>query len=82
MRSSLFLHMTKSKKTHNRECPKCGLIVEWTRGQKVKKVMPNGETVTAYTVLLICPEHGEFEPRSHERLNADLSRVMKEIEKE
>jgi hypothetical protein len=64
--------------THNRACPECGLIVEWTKGEQVKHQMPSGE-ITAYLMLLICPEHGEFEPRAHARLNAELSRVSKEL---
>jgi len=65
--------------THNRECPKCGLIVEWTRGKKVKHTMPTGAIITAHEMLLICPEHGEFEPRAHEKLNRELSRVIKKV---
>jgi len=53
---------------HNRECPECGLIVEWTWGEKTMKEMPNGEIVGVYHPKLFCPEHGEFEPRAHERL--------------
>ena len=57
---------------HNRECPKCGLIVDWTRGEQVthriRDGSPEGKEITAYSMHLICPEHGEFEPRAHERL--------------
>jgi len=64
---------------HNRECPKCGLIVEWTRGKQVKHTMYSGEEITAYKMHLICPEHGEFEPRVHEQLNNALTRVMDKV---
>ena len=67
--------------THNRECPKCGLIVEWTK-TPARKEMPNGEMVTVQLCSLECPEHGEFEPRAHEQLNRNLSRVMMEARKE
>ena len=67
--------------THNRECPQCGLIVDWTKGKKKKHTMFTGEVIEAHEMHLICPEHGEFEPRAHEQLNRDLTRVMKEIER-
>ena len=60
---------------HNRACPVCGKIVEWTKGEKVLKTMPNGETVGVYHPKLICPEHGEFEPRVHERLRQKLKEI-------
>ena len=66
---------------HNRECPKCGKIVSWTKGKKTQETMPNGETVGVYHPKLFCPEHGLFEPRAHAQLNKALNRVMKEIEK-
>lgn len=66
---------------HTRACPTCGKIVPWTKGKEVRHTMYNGETLTAYEMLLICPEHGEFEPRVREQLNRELTRVMKEIEK-
>jgi len=66
--------------THNRECPKCGLIVEWTRGEQVKHQTPSGE-ITAYKMLLICPEHGEFEPRAHAKLNEAWARVERGMKK-
>ena len=66
------------KKPHNRACPKCGKIVEWTRGKKhVHERF--GSKIVSYSMHLICHEHGEFEPRAHEQLNKDLSRVLKEI---
>ena len=64
--------------THNRECPECGLIVEWTRGKQVKHMMPSGE-ITAYEMHLICPEHGEFEPRAHEQLTRAINQVMEKV---
>jgi len=63
---------------HNRACPTCGFIVQWTRGKQVTHKMYSGE-VTAYEMHLICPEHGEFEPRAHEKLNTQLTRVMKKV---
>jgi len=67
--------------THNRACPVCEKIVEWTKGEKETHQMPSGE-ITAYKMLLICPEHGEFEPRAHEKLNAAFGRVLKGMDKE
>lgn len=65
--------------THNRECPKCGKIVPWTRGKPEMKTMPNGSKARCTPMYLICPEHGEFEPRAHEQLRRDLARVSKEL---
>ena len=67
--------------THNRECPKCGLIVEWTRGEKVTHVVRGIGEITAYKMHLICPEHGEFEPRAHAKLNEAWARVERSIKK-
>jgi hypothetical protein len=66
---------------HNRECPKCGKIVEWTRGEEFT-TMIHGKEVKGYRALLICPEHGEFEPRAHEKLAEALERVAKNLEVE
>ena len=54
--------------THNRECPQCGLVVEWTKGSLEEFETYSGIKVQARRCKLICPEHGEFEPRAHERL--------------
>jgi len=67
--------------THNRACPVCSKIVEWTKGEKKTHTMYSGDEITSYSMHLICPEHGEFEPRAHEQLNRDLSSVMKELGK-
>ena len=64
--------------THNRECPTCGLVVEWTKGKK-REHEHMGNMIVSYDMLLICPEHGEFEPRVHEKLNRELSRVIKKV---
>ena len=45
---------------HTRAFPICGRIVPWTPYEKVKKLLPNGETCTVTHSKLICPEHGEF----------------------
>lgn len=58
--------------THNRECPKCGRIVDWTKGKK-REHERFGTKITYYDVLLICPEHGEFEPRAHAKLRSMFS---------
>jgi len=51
--------------THTRACPKCRKIIPWTFGE------PEGKHKTK-PAKLICPEHGEFEPRAHEQLEKKL----------
>ena len=53
--------------THTIACPKCGKIVPWTKGKK-REHERFGTKIISYDMLLICPKHGEFEPRAHERL--------------
>lgn len=56
--------------THNRECPKCGKIIPWTKGKELR-VSILGKVVVSHEMHLICPEHGEFEPR----VNTKLARI-------
>ena len=65
--------------THTRACPVCGKIVPWTRGKTRKHTLRSGVIVGSYDALLICPEHGGFEPRAHEQLNKQLTRVMRKV---
>ena len=65
--------------THTRACPVCDKIVHWTRGKTRKHTLRSGVIVESYDALLICPEHGEFEPRAHEQLNKQLIRVMEKV---
>lgn len=67
---------------HNRACPICGKVVSWTMGKLQEKTMPDGSIAGCRSMRLICPKHGEFEPRVHERLDRELTRVMKEVSKE
>jgi len=60
---------------HNRECPKCGKIVPWTKGKLKTYEMYNGTKVKAKECTLVCPEHGLFEPRAHERLREYWGKV-------
>jgi len=68
------------KNIHPRACPVCGVIVDWTR-TPARKTLPNGETVTVQLHSLECPEHGPFDNIT-DRLNAKLSRVMREVVKD
>jgi len=65
--------MTKRPK-HVRACPKCGLIVPWTRTEPAYK---DGERI-GWKVKLTCPEHGDFDNIS-DRMNKAWSRVGKEL---
>ena len=60
---------------HNRACPICGKIVEWTRGEKVTTTVRGLGEITSHKMHLICPEHGEFEPRVHEKLRHAFRRI-------
>ena len=60
---------------HNRECPKCGLVIEWTKGKK-REHERFGTKIVSYDMLLICPEHGEFEPNSHALLKERLKGLI------
>ena len=60
---------------HNRACPVCGKIVEWTKGELKEFETYSGIKVKARELSLICPEHGEFEPRVHERLRQKFKEI-------
>jgi hypothetical protein len=67
------------KSNHPRACPKCGLVVEWTRHPRQEKLMPNGELVSYTPLSLECPEHGPFDNMT-DRLNEAWARVSKGFE--
>ena len=62
--------------THARACPVCGLVVEWTRGEKVPATMPDGSIAMVTPMSLSCPEHGPFD-----NMKAKMNEAWKRVER-
>ena len=66
--------------THVRACPKCGVIVEWSKGEPEPTTMLNGKVIMSRPCWLECPEHGKFDNIS-KKMNEGWERVERGMKK-